>query len=59
MPPRGTDVTRPITDRVKQAMFDRLWAMQVFDEVEPADGEIGVVLIVLDVFAGTGSLDKL
>ncbi|MDP7349243.1 MAG: RsmD family RNA methyltransferase, partial [Phycisphaeraceae bacterium] len=56
VPPRGTDVTRPITDRVKQAMFDRLWAMQVFDEVEPADGETGVALNVLDVFAGTGSL---
>jgi 16S rRNA (guanine966-N2)-methyltransferase len=36
--------TRPITDRVKQALFDRLVAMEAF-------GDAGV-----DVFAGTGSL---
>lgn len=45
LPPVGDEVTRPITDRVKQSLFDRLSAM---DKVEGAD--------VLDVFAGTGSL---
>ncbi len=43
-PGRGTHVTRPITDRVKQALFDRLTVMQAFGAH------------TLDVFAGTGSL---
>lgn len=45
IPPWGEDVTRPITDRVKQAMFDRLWSMGALD-IDHA----------LDLFAGTGSL---
>ena len=43
--PEGDEVTRPITDRVKQSLFDRLTVMGVFD------GGTAV-----DVFAGTGSL---
>ncbi len=43
-PPRGFDTTRPITDRVKQSLFDRLTAMQMLG------GH------VLDIFSGTGSL---
>ena len=42
--PKG-DGTRPITDRVKQALFDRLWAS---GRLEGA--------VVLDLFAGTGSM---
>ncbi len=45
LPPEGDEVTRPITDRVKQALFDRLWSMGA---LETAQG--------LDLFAGTGSL---
>jgi 16S rRNA (guanine(966)-N(2))-methyltransferase RsmD len=43
-PPQGKDVTRPITDRVKQAMFDRLTAMAVLEGA------------CVDIFSGTGSL---
>ncbi len=43
-PPEGKLTTRPITDRVKQSLFDRLTSMQMLD------GR------VLDLFAGTGSL---
>lgn len=56
--PKDATTTRPITDRVKQSLFDRLWAKGLLpedpfaaDEV-PAD-ERG---LVVDVFAGTGSL---
>ncbi len=45
LPPEGEEVTRPITDRVKQSLFDRLAAA---GKVEGA--------VVLDIFAGTGSL---
>lgn len=45
LPPEGDAVTRPITDRVKQSLFDRLSAA---GKVEGA--------VVLDVFSGTGSL---
>lgn len=43
--PEGTETTRPITDRVKQSMFDRLAA------VDAVDGAV-----VLDLFSGTGSM---
>jgi 16S rRNA (guanine966-N2)-methyltransferase len=43
--PPADDATRPITDRVKQSLFDRLSSADV---VEGA--------VVLDVFAGTGSM---
>ncbi len=43
--PRGHRVTRPIPDRVKQSLFDRLWAMGALD------GQAAI-----DIFAGTGSL---
>jgi 16S rRNA (guanine966-N2)-methyltransferase len=42
--PRDSSTTRPITDRVKQALFDRLTIMEAFDGA------------CLDLFAGTGSL---
>jgi len=44
--PRGDRVTRPIPDRVKQSLFDRLWAMEIFSH--PTG--------VLDIFSGTGSM---
>lgn len=44
LPPRNEGTTRPITDRVKQTLFDRLVNRQVLDG--PA----------LDIFSGTGSL---
>ena len=43
--PQGDRVTRPITDRVKQSLFDRLWSEGALD-----------CQAVLDLFAGTGSL---
>jgi 16S rRNA (guanine966-N2)-methyltransferase len=43
LPPEGTDVTRPITDRVKQSLFDIL-----SPRIEGAR--------VYDLFAGTGSM---
>ena len=43
-PPKDDRTTRPITDRVKQAMFDRLVTM------EALGGN------AVDIFAGTGSL---
>jgi 16S rRNA (guanine966-N2)-methyltransferase len=45
LPPEG-DVTRPITDRVKQSLFD------ILTPVFAADGK----LRVYDCFAGTGSM---
>lgn len=44
LPPPDDRTTRPITDRVKQSVFDRLVALELMG------GN------VLDVFAGTGSL---
>jgi len=43
--PQGKEFTRPITDRVKQSLFDRLTVMELLD-----DG------YVLDLFAGSGGL---
>jgi 16S rRNA (guanine966-N2)-methyltransferase len=43
LPPEGTDVTRPITDRVKQSLFD------ILTPLLPAAR-------VYDCFAGTGSM---
>lgn len=43
--PHGTRVTRPIPDRVKQSLFDRLWSMDALDCTQ-----------TIDLFAGTGSL---
>ncbi len=63
--PPGADVTRPITDRVKQSLFDRLTAMGVFGMVggdEDGGGENGggasqpEPVAALDIFAGTGSM---
>ncbi len=45
--PDGEQTTRPVTDRVKQSLFDRLWSLGVFEN-QP--------LQILDLFAGTGSL---
>lgn len=42
--PRG-DATRPITDRVKQSLFDKLASAGALESA-----------VVLDVFAGTGSM---
>lgn len=44
-PENARNPTRPITDRVKQALFDRLWSQGALES--PA---------AVDVFAGTGSL---
>jgi 16S rRNA (guanine966-N2)-methyltransferase len=55
LPPRDDSVTRPITDRVKQSLFDRLWALGVLGTEAGGDGSSGASH-VLDIFAGTGSL---
>jgi 16S rRNA (guanine966-N2)-methyltransferase len=44
-PPKDAETTRPITDRVKVALFDRLWDAGLLDEGN-----------ALDIFSGTGSL---
>ncbi len=44
LPPKDDQTTRPITDRVKTSLFDRLTSMEAYD------GH------ALDIFAGTGSL---
>ncbi len=49
-PPGGEAVTRPITDRAKQSLFD---ALQDCFAVAGEDGAAGTVL---DCFAGTGSM---
>ncbi len=54
LPPRDASTTRPITDRVKQSLFDRLWSMGVLP-TDPADPGPEPVR-VLDIFCGTGSL---
>jgi 16S rRNA (guanine(966)-N(2))-methyltransferase RsmD len=43
--PVGHETTRPITDRVKQSLFDRLMAADVLEDA-----------VVADLFAGTGSM---
>lgn len=49
--PPDAEITRPITDRVKQALFDRLTALGILgDTIEQPFGP------TLDLFAGTGSL---
>lgn len=45
LPPGDREVTRPITDRVKQAVFDYLDARAMFEEGH-----------ILDLYSGTGSL---
>jgi 16S rRNA (guanine966-N2)-methyltransferase len=42
--PKGDQTTRPITDRVKQSLFDRLAVLDVFEGP------------CLDLFSGTGSM---
>jgi 16S rRNA (guanine966-N2)-methyltransferase len=58
LPPRDEKTTRPITDRVKQSLFDRLWSLGALppegseDPSEPGPESVRV----LDIFSGTGSL---
>lgn len=60
LPPRDEKTTRPITDRVKQSLFDRLWSMEALpheageDDEKPSGEKPGPG--VLDIFCGTGSL---
>lgn len=44
----ATSVTRPITDRVKETLFNRLTSLGLFDPDDPGR--------VVDAYAGTGSL---
>lgn len=46
--PRDSQTTRPITDRVKQSLFDRLWSGGWIGQEQGGN--------VADVFAGTGSM---
>lgn len=49
--PKDAEVTRPITDRVKTTLFDRLCqGMHLLGVEDEPDG------VVLDVFSGTGTL---
>ena len=49
LPPGGTGTTRPITDRARQSLFDRLWDLGLLGDPDAA-------LPVLDLFCGTGTL---
>ncbi|WP_428388559.1 RsmD family RNA methyltransferase [Mucisphaera sp.] len=49
--PPDAETTRPITDRVKQALFSRLYSLGVLGET--TEEPFGPVL---DLFAGTGSI---
>lgn len=54
-PEEGDRTTRPMLDRVKQALFDRLWALDMF----PVPDQEGTVIRsghVLDLFCGAGQL---
>ncbi|QQE10314.1 RsmD family RNA methyltransferase [Planctomycetota bacterium] len=59
--PADEKTTRPITDRVKENLFNRLWSIGLFpddpfaalDEEDDSDVPAGPVL---DVFSGTGSM---
>ena len=51
--PKDDTVTRPITDRVKQSLFDRLWSVGLITTDNPPGAGGGNVV---DLFAGTGSL---
>lgn len=59
-PPKDQDATRPITDRVKENLFNRLMSLGAIpppppevSRTEECDAHTGRVL---DIFAGTGSL---
>ncbi len=64
LPPKDEKTTRPITDRVKQSLFDRLWSQGVMPDVpDPKlppsrqDPDVSAEPFeVLDIFSGTGSL---
>ena len=70
LPPKDQNTTRPITDRVKQSLFDRLWSMGVLPSEEGpesdaeipdepgavAEGQAAKLPGALDIFCGTGSL---
>ena len=48
LPPRDEKTTRPIVDRVKEALFSRLNSLGMLDPTEPFQA--------VDIFCGTGSL---
>ncbi|MEX0652864.1 MAG: RsmD family RNA methyltransferase [Phycisphaeraceae bacterium] len=56
--PKDATTTRPITDRVKQSLFDRLWSQGILPEdPRTADEEpVDARGLAVDVFGGTGSL---
>ncbi len=60
LPPKDQNTTRPITDRVKQSLFDRLWSLGALPpDVEDMDGQPGTdapPFHAMDIFCGTGSL---
>lgn len=52
LPPEDDQTTRPITDRVKENLFNRLQSLGMLsDEEAPPEG-----WSVLDIFSGTGTL---
>lgn len=54
--PRYGATTRPITDRVKQSLFDRLWSMGALPDPEADEADPPGTFRGLDIFCGTGSL---
>jgi 16S rRNA (guanine966-N2)-methyltransferase len=57
LPPKDEKTTRPITDRVKQSLYDRLWSLGALPDPDAQDSaEPAEPFGVLDIFCGTGSL---
>ncbi len=54
-PSEGDQTTRPMLDRVKQALFDRLWALGMFPQPDET-GTVERTGHVLDLFCGAGQL---
>lgn len=62
LPPKDEKTTRPITDRVKQSLYDRLWSQGALPEPPdispdaPTESSAPEPFEALDIFSGTGSL---
>lgn len=56
LPPKDEKTTRPITDRVKQSLFDRLWSLGALPDAEVDEADPPKTFRGLDIFCGTGSL---
>jgi 16S rRNA (guanine966-N2)-methyltransferase len=56
LPPRDQKTTRPIVDRVKEALFSRLMSLGMFESPGDASADGAGGWRCVDIFCGTGSL---